>query len=184
MRLQPLRYECSLFHPFIGGSHARVQMPRGASSQGCGGRCQTPRRARAGRIGLGVSIRSELLAIRGTRETMMLDDEDIEAIADRVAAKLRLRTDGLVGVRDVARALGMSRAWVYRNADALGAQRLGSGRKPALRFDLARTVERAVGLGVPTRAVATVSAPRRRGRPNRSLPTGVELIAPRGGRRP
>lgn len=58
----------------------------------------------------------------------MLDEEDIEAIADRVAAKLRLRTDGLVGVSDVARALGMSRAWVYRNADALGAQRLGGGR--------------------------------------------------------
>jgi hypothetical protein len=76
----------------------------------------------------------------------MLDDEDIEAIADRVAAKLRLPTDGLVGVRDVARALGMSRAWVYRNADELGAQRLGGGRKPALRFDLARTLERAVGL--------------------------------------
>jgi hypothetical protein len=78
----------------------------------------------------------------------MIDDEDIEALADRVAAKLRLRTDGLVGVRDVARALGMSRGWVYRNAEELGAQRLGGGQKPALRFDLARTLERAVGLGV------------------------------------
>jgi hypothetical protein len=115
----------------------------------------------------------------------MLDDEDIEAIADRVAAKLRLRTDGLVGVRDVARALGMSRAWVYRNADELGAQRLGVGRKPALRFDLARTLERAVGLGVPAEPRPKVATPRRRGRtPNGAFPAGMELIAPRGGRRP
>lgn len=115
----------------------------------------------------------------------MLDDEDLEAIADRVAAKLRLRTDGLVGVRDVARALGMSRAWVYRNADALGAQRLGGGRKPALRFDLARTLERAVALGVPAQPIPKAATPRRRGRaPNGTFPVGVELIAPRGGRRP
>jgi hypothetical protein len=73
---------------------------------------------------------------------MTLDDEDIEAIADRVIRKLRRPIEGLVGVEDAARALGMSRAWVYRNADKLGAQRLGPGRKPALRFDLALTIER------------------------------------------
>ena len=115
----------------------------------------------------------------------MLDDEDIEAIADRVAAKLRLPTDGLVGVRDVARALGMSRAWVYRNADDLGAQRLGGGQKPALRFDLARTLERAIGLGVPAQPLPKVATPRGRGRtPDGAFPAGMELIAPRGGRRP
>ena len=53
---------------------------------------------------------------------MILDDDDIEAIANRVAEKLRPRADGLVGVQDVARALGMSRGWVYRNADVLGAR--------------------------------------------------------------
>jgi hypothetical protein len=116
---------------------------------------------------------------------MMLDDDDIEAIADRVAAKLRQRTDGLVGVRDVARALGMSRTWVYRNADELGARRLGGGPKPALRFDLARAVERAIGLGVAAQPLSRVSPPRRRGRSRTgALPAGVELIAPRGGRRP
>ena len=47
-RLQPLRYECSLFHPFIGRDHARVQMPRGASNLGGGGRCQAPRLAPGG----------------------------------------------------------------------------------------------------------------------------------------
>lgn len=115
----------------------------------------------------------------------MLDDEDIEAIADRVAAKLRLPTDGLVGVRDVARALGMSRAWVYRNADGLGAQRLGTGRKPALRFDLALTVERARGLGADVRTPLARSPTRGPGRPrNGSLSPGIELITPRATRRP
>ena len=160
-------------------------MPRGASSLGGGSRSQAPRRARGGRIGLDVSIRSEVLAVRGRRETVMLDDEDIEAIADRVAAKLRPRTDGLVGVRDVARAIGMSCAWVYRNADELGAQRLGTGRKPALRFDLALTVERARGLG--TEASTPLARPQTRGpgRPlNGSLSAGIELITPRVSRRP
>ena len=134
---------------------------------------------------MGLSLRPELLGVRGWCPAVMLDDEDIEAIADRVAAKLRLRTDGLVGVRDVARALGMSRGWVYRNADELGAQRLGGGRKQALRFDLARTLERAVALGVPAQPIPKVATPRRRGRaPDGKFPVGVELIAPRGGRRP
>ena len=160
-------------------------MPREASNLGGGGRSQAPRRGCGGRIGLGASIRSELLAVRGRCGTVMLDDEDIEAIADRVAAKLRLRTDGLVGVRDVARALGMSCAWVYRNADELGAQRLGTGRKPALRFDLALTVERARGLGMDARTPVARSPTRGPGRPrNGSLSAGFELITPRASRRP
>jgi hypothetical protein len=117
---------------------------------------------------------------------MTLDDEDIEAIADRVIRKLRRPIEGLVGVEDVARALGMSRAWVYRNADKLGAQRLGPGRKPALRFDLALTIERARGLGADTRGPVAGPSSRRPGRPrNGSLSSlGIELIAPRAGRRP
>jgi hypothetical protein len=114
-----------------------------------------------------------------------LDDDDIEAIANRVAEKLRARTGGLVGVQDVARALGMSRDWVYRNAEILGARRLGAGPKPPLRFDLALTLERAQGLGIAARIAETVPVPRRRGRPPRgTLPPGVEVIAPRHGRRP
>jgi hypothetical protein len=115
-----------------------------------------------------------------------LDDEDIEAIADRVMMKLRRPTEGLVGVEDIARALGMSRGWVYRNADKLGAQRLGTGRKPALRFDLALTIERARGLGADTGGPVAGSPSRRPGRPrNGSLSSpGIELIAPRASRRP
>jgi hypothetical protein len=118
------------------------------------------------------------------RGHVILDDDDIEAIAKRVADKLRPRMDGLVGVQDVARELGMSRGWVYRNADLLGARRLGAGRKPPLRFDLAIARERAQGLGVGV-PVAEVAPPRRRGRPQKgSLPPGVEMIVPRHGRRP
>ena len=117
---------------------------------------------------------------------MTLDDDDIEAIADRVISKLRRPMDGLVGVRDVARALGMSPGWVYRHADTLGAQRLGEGRKRTLRFDLAQTVQRAAAVGAAALADSTLpsSAPRR-GRPRkRADAAGLELIAPRGGRRP
>jgi hypothetical protein len=116
---------------------------------------------------------------------MTLDDEDIEAIADRVMTKLRRPSEGLVGVEDVARALGMSRAWVYRNADKLGGQRLGSGRKPALRFDLGLTVERARGLGADEREPVSGPPSRQPGRPrNGSLSAAIELIAPRASRRP
>lgn len=119
------------------------------------------------------------------RGHVILDDDDIEAIANRVADKLRPRADGLVGVQDVARALGMSRGWVYRNADVLGARRIGAGRKPPLRFDLAVTLERAQGLGIGARVADVAPPPRRRGRPPRgTLPPGVEMIVPRHGRRP
>lgn len=119
------------------------------------------------------------------RRHVILDDDDIEAIANRVAEKLRPRADGLVGVQDVARALGMSRGWVYRNADVLGARRIGAGRKPPLRFDLAVTLERAQGLGIGARVADVAPPPRPRGRPPRGpLPPGVEMIVPRHGRRP
>jgi hypothetical protein len=116
---------------------------------------------------------------------VILDDDDIEAIANRVAEKLRTRAGGPVGVQDVARALGMSRGWVYRNAEILGARRLGVGRKRRLRFDLALTLERAKGLGIGARAAEVAPVTRRRRRPARGpLPPGVEMIAPRHDRRP
>jgi hypothetical protein len=114
-----------------------------------------------------------------------LDDDDIEAIADRVIAKLRRPADGLVGVRDIARALGMSAGWVYRNADKLGAQRLGAGHKRTLRFDLARAVQQAAALGPAAPLSTTATRARRRGRPlKREAPAGLQLISPRGVRRP
>jgi hypothetical protein len=67
-----------------------------------------------------------------------------EAVADAVA------TPKLLNVKETAEALGVSRWYVYENADALGAIRLpnseparskrsGDSRRARLRFDLART---------------------------------------------
>jgi hypothetical protein len=46
-------------------------------------------------------------------------------------------TDRLVTAAELAVVLGVSRAFVYDNAEQLGVIRLGSGRKPRLRFDAA-----------------------------------------------
>jgi hypothetical protein len=70
----------------------------------------------------------------------LLDDRVIEAIARRVTDLLRqdpasMPEGGLVSAAEIARRFGVSRAWVYENADRLGAVRLGRGERPRLRFD-------------------------------------------------
>lgn len=66
----------------------------------------------------------------------------VEAVAQRTAAIVLERLAGrpavepLVDVAAVAHALGVSVAFVYEHADALGAIRLGSGPKARLRFDV------------------------------------------------
>jgi hypothetical protein len=66
------------------------------------------------------------------------DVELVEAIAQRVAELLREDTPtpgALVDAQTLAGLLGVSRAHVYRNANKLGAQRIGDGERPRLRFD-------------------------------------------------
>ncbi len=70
----------------------------------------------------------------------LLDDYAIEAIARRVTQLLRhdpvaAAHERLVSAAEIARRFGVSRAWVYENADRLGAVRLGRGARPRLRFD-------------------------------------------------
>jgi hypothetical protein len=70
----------------------------------------------------------------------LLDDRAIEAIARRVTQLLRhdpvaAAHERLVSAAEIARRFGVSRAWVYENADRLGAVRLGRGARPRLRFD-------------------------------------------------
>jgi hypothetical protein len=71
---------------------------------------------------------------------------------------------GLVDAAVVAEHLDVSRGWVYRHADALGAVRLGTGRRARMRFDLARAVEAAASLGEPVtrpgHALRALPAPR------------------------
>jgi hypothetical protein len=116
--------------------------------------------------------------------TVTLDDEDIEAIAERVAQKLRPRQAGLVTVKQLAMELGVKPPWVYEHKLELGGRPLGpvgKGRKPRWRFDLAQAMRAAQDLGLMPRD-PTPAAPRSRGRPRKdALPAGVELLR---GRRP
>ena len=61
----------------------------------------------------------------------------IDAIATRVVELLEQRPHGLglVDAAELARRLGVNRAWVYEHATVLGAIRLGSGPSPRLRFN-------------------------------------------------
>jgi hypothetical protein len=68
-----------------------------------------------------------------------LDPEDVDLIAQRVLALLRSGDEAsparLVDATTLARALGVTRAWVYAHAQELRAVRLG-GARGRLRFDL------------------------------------------------
>jgi hypothetical protein len=74
-----------------------------------------------------------------------LDAESIDAIAQRVAEILRSEAsetrEALITAADVAARFGVSRTWVYENAERLGAIRLGTGSKARLRFDSRRVSE-------------------------------------------
>jgi hypothetical protein len=109
-----------------------------------------------------------------------LTDADIEAVAVAVADKLAARlalpgppADGLVGVAEVAKRIGMGEQWVREHADELGGRRIGNGEKPRHRFDLAeveRRMAREADLPKPTPV-------RHRRRPSSG---GVDLLPVRG----
>lgn len=86
-----------------------------------------------------------------------LDDLSVAAIAASVAKLLHGNgaDPELIDAAEVARRFGLSRDYVYRHADKLGAIRLGNGPRPRLRFDPA-TVRRSLA-GQPDE----VRAPRR-----------------------
>jgi hypothetical protein len=104
------------------------------------------------------------LAFVGGLRQVTLDREDIEAIAQRLIQLVDHSGDRseLVGVEQVARHLGVSGGWVYRNADRLGALRVGR----RLRFDLGE-VDRL--LAAPPPRQGTVAPPA-------VLPEGVRLL--------
>jgi hypothetical protein len=115
---------------------------------------------------------------------MMLDAEDIEAIAGRVAELIGDRIDAphsrLVDAAHVAGLLGVERDWVYAHANQLGGIRLG-GPKGRLRFDLATVTDRADRTS-PLPAAARGRRPRalrRRGdsRPTTERPYHLDSVA-------
>ncbi len=100
-----------------------------------------------------------------------LDPASVEAIARRVSELLREEPGaGLIDAAEVARRFRLSRAYVYENADALGAIRIGTGKRPRLRFEpetvaerlTARSGSRGSESGKPARKAR--SKPRRRPR--------------------
>lgn len=82
----------------------------------------------------------------------------VEAIARRVAELLRADLTGhhsmerWVSASEIARRFGVSRTWVYENADALGALRIGGRSNNRLRFDSEAVRHRMEGVGSPTPA--------------------------------
>ncbi|HEX5714213.1 MAG TPA: hypothetical protein VFX85_12955 [Solirubrobacterales bacterium] len=97
-----------------------------------------------------------------------LDPQVIDAIARRVVELLEqkgLQKRELVDAAELARMFGIERSWVYSHAIELGAVKLGSGRKPRLRFDpeVAARVLKRVGDGPaapPTRSGERAGQPR------------------------
>ncbi len=69
-----------------------------------------------------------------------LDADSIDALARRLSELLAEREirppeRGLISAAAVAERWGVSRRWVYDQAERLGARRLGAGSRPRLRFD-------------------------------------------------
>jgi hypothetical protein len=61
----------------------------------------------------------------------------LELLDERAAPRGRSR---LVSAGELATELGVSRAYVYEHADELGAQHVGDGARPRLRFDVDRAL--------------------------------------------
>lgn len=91
----------------------------------------------------------------GPVPVVRLDEETIDQLAHRVADLLKdadrrpaaatpeRKTSGrLLSAAQVAERWQVDREWVYAHADELGAQRLGSGPRPRLRFDPERIAQR------------------------------------------
>jgi hypothetical protein len=86
---------------------------------------------------------------RARRAAADLTPQAIEQVAQRVAQLLRHEPPSPAGAQDdthtararlltadqLARHLGLNRAWVYEHAAELGAIQLGDGPRPRLRFD-------------------------------------------------
>jgi hypothetical protein len=112
-----------------------------------------------------------------------LDPASLRAIAEQVAELLRRRDTSddphaLLTAGQVAVRFNVDRSWVYAHAHELGVVRIGSGRRPRLRFDpaivaqqlLAAPPQTTTGAIRRTRDAGTAPLlPIKRPRPRRSL---------------
>lgn len=88
----------------------------------------------------------------------------------------------LVDAQEVARVFGVSRDWVYENAEALGARVLGNGPKARKRFVLAEVADGLARMNARTpkpsdeaRTVLPHRASKRKAQKGRT-PTGAPLL--------
>ncbi|UGS36055.1 helix-turn-helix domain-containing protein [Capillimicrobium parvum] len=107
---------------------------------------------------------------------MTLDSDDIDAIAQQVAARLTGRGLGLVTVEQLARELQVERSWVYARWRELGGFKLGDGRNAPIRFDLAAVRERLQRAHPAGPASVPAAASRR----PRTPPGDVQMLSARG----
>lgn len=124
---------------------------------------------------------------RMRRAAAELTPEAIEQIAHRVAELLRQHQPGraaasnasgqLLDASQLARQLGLTRAWVYEHADELGAITLGDGPRPRLRFDPETAAQALQARRRPTPARPPAeSDPPRPGRPRQRPQPTVPLL--------
>jgi hypothetical protein len=107
-------------------------------------------------------------------------EDIVERIAERLAPRLPTQEDGLVDAATIARELGVARATVYANKDALGAIPVGTGSKPRLRFDRKRAVEGWKPGAMSGEVEAASTSPKQRVRLSGRATSGVELLPVRG----
>jgi len=114
---------------------------------------------------------------RRTSNVSRLHPADVDAIARRTVELLTGTDAGLVTATELARRLGVDRSWVYRNSRALGAVRLGTGKRARLRFD-PMTACSAGKQSEPDESPAQPAKPR--GRPRARSGTSGPLLPIRG----
>jgi hypothetical protein len=105
------------------------------------------------------------------RETVWLAEEQLEQLADLIAARLAntpIAPQSLVDAATLARQLGVSRATIYEHARELGAVRVGATARGRLRFDpqhVRRTLDNNAAFGEPSSARPAKSRAGQRRRP-------------------
>jgi hypothetical protein len=125
---------------------------------------------------------------RVRRAVAEIAPETIERIAQRVVQLLhheRQQLDGgadaprdLMDAGELARHLGLTRAWVYEHAQQLGAIPVGDGPRPRLRFDL-QTAKKALNSRQRhDETVATKTDGPRPGRPRRRPASSTVPLLP------
>lgn len=81
-----------------------------------------------------LSLGSNVIAEIADRLSNAIVERVIEAVRAEVNVRPTPAASEWLDAREVAERLGVRRDWVYEHADDLGASRIGSGRRPRLRF--------------------------------------------------